>query len=302
MLFRMLGVPEVYDERGNRGIRLTSSKQGTLLGALMARPGMPVHTDELVHELWGDHPPGKAGNALQAHVSRLRQTLSLLEPELAGRSRLLTNRSGYALQAHERETDAGRFRLSVARARRLAGREPQAAYHQVRQALALWRGEVLEGSARGPICAAVAADLERVREEALEAMFDAALRSGRHEQVLAELREAVRAHPEHPQFGAQLTLALHRAGPAAGPTQTGPGHAPGHGHGTVHRGAAGGPGHRPGRGEGPSGGIRAPHEARRSDELDRLRGLVQLLASEQRSLRVRLERLSALVGEGAAAS
>ncbi len=190
MLFRMLGVPEVYDERVHRGVRLTSSMQGTLLGALMGRPGAPVTAERLVHELWGDDPPAKAGNALQAHVSRLRQTLALVEPERGNRSRLLTDRAGYVLRADERETDSGRFRLSVLRARRLAEREPHAAYHQLRQALALWRGEVLEGSVRGPICAGVAAELEQVRQDALEALFDTALRTGRQDQVSVSCGES----------------------------------------------------------------------------------------------------------------
>ncbi len=288
MLFRMLGVPEVYDERLRRGIRLTSSKQGTVLGALMARTGTPVPVDELIHEVWGDHPPAKAGNALQAHVSRLRQTLSLAEPETGNQSRLLTKRSGYVLRAHERETDSGQFRLSVARARRLADREPHATYHQLRQTLALWRGEVLEGSVRGPICAGMAAELERVRQDALEALFDLALRVGRHEHVLGELREAVRAHPERPRFRTQLARALTRSGLTAEPPS-------GTTAGLVAPSAPA-DGGRPS----PRARTQSPAEAGRADELAQLRGLVQLLASEQRSLRARLERLTELVGSGGA--
>ncbi|MFD8462303.1 BTAD domain-containing putative transcriptional regulator [Streptomyces antimycoticus] len=290
MLFRLLGIPEVYDQTLHRGIRLTSSKQGTLLGALLARPGTPVPVDRLIHEVWGDHPPGKACNALQAHVSRLRQTLSLVQPEQGNRSRLQTHRSGYVLRARERETDCGWFRLAVARARRGAEREPQAAYRQVRQALGLWRGEVLEGSMRGPICAAMAQELERGRLDALEVMFDVALRTGRHEQVRAELREAVLTYPQHARFRAQLALASHQDVPAAEPVAA-------LGHGPVRRGTAPRPERVP-RPAGPQRHARTAAEAGRADELDRLRCLVQLLASEQHSLRVRLERLSALVGHG----
>jgi SARP family transcriptional regulator, regulator of embCAB operon len=286
MLFRMLGVPEVYDETQHRGVRLTSSKQGTLLGALLARPGTPVPVDTLVHEVWGDDPPGKAGNALQAHVSRLRQTLSLVQPEQGNRSRLQSHRSGYVLRARERETDCGWFRLTVARARLVGERDPQAAYRQLRQALELWRGEVLEGSVRGPICAAMAQDLERVRLDALEAMFDVALRTGRHAQVLTELREAVRAYPHHARFRAQLALTPQQDVPAAG-------RVPVPGHGPARR-----TGLRAERLVGSASPDRytRPGQAGQADELDRLRGLVQLLVSEQRSLRIRLERLSALVG------
>ncbi|WP_077801576.1 BTAD domain-containing putative transcriptional regulator [Streptomyces sp. JHA26] len=295
MLFRMLGVPELYDETRHRSVRLSSSKQGTLLGALLARPGRPVPVDRLVYEVWGDHPPGKAGNALQAHVSRLRQALSMAQPEQGNRSRLQTHRSGYVLRAHERETDCGWFRLAVARARHAAERDPHSAYRQLRQALGLWRGEVLEGSVRGPICGAMAQDLERVRLDALEAMFGAALRTGRHAQVHAELREAVRAYPRHTRFRAQLALTPYEDVPAAGPV-------PVPGHGPARRSTAPSAEHLP-RPAGPDRYARPPAQAGQADELDRLRGLVQLLASEQQSLRVRLERLSALVGhEGPAAS
>ncbi|MBT2481604.1 BTAD domain-containing putative transcriptional regulator [Streptomyces sp. ISL-94] len=261
MLFRILGAPELYDEQRRRRIHLASPMQGALLGALLGQPGVTVPAEQLIGELWGDRPPAKEANALQAHVSRLRGRLALVEPERANAPRLIRHGTGYELTAGEHDTDAGRFRLSVARARELAEHDPQAAYDAFRQALALWRGNVLEGSVMGPICAGVAAEHERTRQDALEKLFETALRTGRHEQVLGELRAAVSAHPGRTRFREQLALALRRRRPAAA--------APG--------------ARRPGP------------EADRPGELERLRGLVQLLASEQRSLRNQIEGLTALV-------
>ncbi|MEU9375729.1 BTAD domain-containing putative transcriptional regulator [Streptomyces sp. NPDC048255] len=260
MLIRILGVPEVHDERQRRRVRLAGPMQGALLGALLARPGVVVPTGRLTRELWGERPPAKAANALQAHVSRLRGRLALAEPERANAPRLVRHSTGYELAAGERDTDAGRFRLAVAAARGLAEQEPQAAYEALRQALALWRGEVLEGIARGPICAGLAAGYERIRQDALETLFDTALRTGRHEDVLGELRAAVAAHPGRSRFQEQLALAL-RGRPAP----------------VVVRARRPGP------------------DSGRPDEIERLHGIIRLLASEQRSLRTRLERLTALV-------
>ncbi|WP_405922043.1 BTAD domain-containing putative transcriptional regulator [Streptomyces sp. NBC_00122] len=261
MLIRILGVPEVHDERQGRRVRLASPMQGALLGTLLARPGVVVPAGRLTRELWGDRPPAKAANALQAHVSRLRGRLALVEPERANAPRLIRHSTGYELAAGELDTDAGRFRLAVARARGTAEQEPQAAYEALRWALALWRGEVLEGIAMGPICAGLAAEYERIRQDALETLFDTALRTGRHDEVLGELQAAVAKHPGRTRFQEQLELSLRRSRPAP----------------------VGGGARRPG----PDSG--------RPDEIERLHGLVRLLASEQRSLRTRLERLAALV-------
>ncbi|MFG2993534.1 BTAD domain-containing putative transcriptional regulator [Streptomyces sp. NPDC048257] len=260
MLFRILGVPELYDERRRRRVRLAGPMQGALLGALLEQPGVTVPAEQLIREVWGDRPPAKEANALQAHVSRLRGRLALVEPERANAPRLIRHGTGYELAAGEHDTDAGRFRLSVAEARELAEHDPQAAYEAFRQALSLWRGDVLEGSVMGPICAGLAAEHERARQDALETFFETALRTGRHEQVLGELRAAVSAHPGRTRFREQLALALRSRPAAAAPGACRPGPAAG----------------RPG-------------------ELERLRGLVQLLASEQRSLRTRLDGLTALV-------
>ncbi|MFD5751116.1 BTAD domain-containing putative transcriptional regulator [Streptomyces sp. NPDC127033] len=284
MLFRILGAPEVYDERSRRGIRLTSPMQGTLLGALLARPGTVVSVEGLVHELWGDAPPAKSANALQAHVSRLRQTLALLEAE-RGRPRLVTHRSGYVLRADELETDSGRFRLGVARARQTAARDPQAAYHQLRRALPLWRGKVLQGSVLGPLGIALTDDLERVGRDALATLLDTALRTGRAEQVLEEVRRVADSHPASSRFREQLALALRRRGRPSGADPVPPVPSAGR--------------RRPVR---PPVPVRTPEAAGDgrgpADEVDRLRALVRHLASEQQSLRTRLELLTDLVSNG----
>lgn len=274
MQFRILGPLEMYDDRQRRGTPLTSPKQQLLLGALLARPGRLVPVEDLVRELWGARPPSKAGNALQAHVSRLRQAMAAAEPGRTGAPRLVARTSGYLLRARPEEVDSSRFRLGVHRARALAGTDPEEAYTVLRQALGLWRGTALAGC-RGPIGAALADRLERERLGALEAMFDLALHTGQHRRVVPELREAVLAHPAHGRFRAQLRRALTRGG----------------GLRAEHRGSAR-PRHRVHTVAGGRGDDR---------ELDRLRALVDRIALDQHALQSAIEQLSALVGGRTAA-
>ncbi len=310
MQFRILGSPELYDEERRRRVRLTSPKQRLLLGALLSRPGAPVPTDLLVREVWGDLPPLKAANALQAHVSRLRQTLIDTEPDRANSPRLVARASGYLLQARAEEIDSSQFCLGVARAGRMAEHDPGAAYAMLRQAFKLWRGPALEGSGRGPISSAVAARLSEERQAGLEILFDCALRTGQHRQIVPELEEATTAHPLRERFYDQLMLALHRCGRQgealgvyeqarrrfsgeAGRTQlpllTARFHQI-----SVQRRTPSAAAPEPPFGGGPVRPLRA---VRPEDgyELDRLRDLVDRIASEQQTLRSAVERLTDVI-------
>ncbi|MFE0329109.1 BTAD domain-containing putative transcriptional regulator [Streptomyces sp. NPDC058960] len=212
MEFRILGAPEVAAGPRAPGVALTSPKQRTLLGALLTRPGGVVPAEQLIRELWGDCPPGKAGNALQAHVSRLRQALISVEPERANTPRLVARGAGYLLQVRPEELDRTRFRNAVERGRALGERDARTAWRQLRDALALWRGPALYGSARGPLCSGVARRLEAERLDVLELYFDCGLRAGRHAQLVEEIDAVALAHPGRSRFQEQLALAMRRVG------------------------------------------------------------------------------------------
>ncbi|MFJ9739224.1 BTAD domain-containing putative transcriptional regulator [Streptomyces sp. NPDC101166] len=212
MQFRVLGPPGIHDDVKQRSVQLTSPKQRVLLGALLVRTGAPVPTDELIFELWGNNAPDKAGNALQAHVSRLRQQLIEAEPARASCPRLVARGQGYLLQARPEELDSVQFRLQVARAQRQLGSDPRTASVLLRRALDLWRGRALEGAAHGRLCAAPAARLEEERLLATEDLCEASLSLGQHRQAVDELQELVAAHPFRKRFRDQLVLALQRCG------------------------------------------------------------------------------------------
>ncbi|MEU0769643.1 AfsR/SARP family transcriptional regulator [Streptomyces albogriseolus] len=214
MQFRILGPVEVHDERTGLRILPTGAKQRALLGALVVKSGQIVSVHRLIDELWGEHPPANATNALQAHVARLRR---LLPVPHAGSGEphhewIVTRSLGYVLRPGRASTDAERFHRLAAEGRAAAVSDPGHAAELLRQALALWRGPALEGSVRGDICAAEAAQLEENRLTALEALYDACLRAARHDEITGELEELTADHPMRERFYDLLMVALYRCG------------------------------------------------------------------------------------------
>ncbi|GAA3198757.1 hypothetical protein GCM10010451_56560 [Streptomyces virens] len=262
MQFRVLGVPEVHDDVADRWVPLTSPKQRQLLGALLARPGVPVPMARLIEELWNGRAPGKAVNALQAHVSRLRQLLIEAEPSRANSPRLIARDTGYVLQVRPEELDSARFRTGTARAVALLDSDPRAARALLKEALGLWRGPAMAGSTSGPLCAGAAAELEEERLTALQALYDVQLRLGPRREAVGELRRITAAHPGRERFGGGR--------PWERAVEQGPDLPP------VPAAAAG-----TGAGDG--------------GELLRLRARVDELVDEQRLLRTQVERLSLLL-------
>ncbi|MEV0414689.1 AfsR/SARP family transcriptional regulator [Streptomyces sp. NPDC050448] len=222
MQFRILGLVEVQDEHTGLRILPTGAKQRALLGALVVKAGHNVSVQRLIDELWGEHPPANAANALQLHVARLRRLLSGLESHNAEQQAqqaqhaqhpwIVTTSRGYTLQLAPVETDAAHFQDLTDKARRILPNDPGQAAELLRRALSLWRGPALEGSVLGDICAGKAAQLEEHRLTALEMMYDAYLRTGRHGEITGELVELTTDHPMRERFYDLLMVAFYRCG------------------------------------------------------------------------------------------
>jgi DNA-binding SARP family transcriptional activator len=186
--------------------------QPTLLATFLAAGHKLVTVDTLTEELWGATPPAKAENALQAQISRLRRTLSDLEPDRTA-SRLTTSVSGYQLSFDWTEVDAWSFLRSIDTIRNRVGRlYPDQAVADLRQALTLWRGPVFGGLAGGPICQIAAAKYREARITALELLYDLELKAGAHARIIPELTELVAQNPLQEQFCSLLMVALYRSG------------------------------------------------------------------------------------------
>jgi WD40 repeat protein/DNA-binding SARP family transcriptional activator/energy-coupling factor transporter ATP-binding protein EcfA2 len=176
-----------------------------VLAALAVRPGEVVSADRLADALWGDGPPATWPKVVQGCVVRLRKAL--------GAHAIATTPQGYRLDLPVDEVDAQRFVWLVGRGRELLTLgEPERAAHVVGEALALWRGPALtelEGWEPGRI---EAERLEELRRDAEEVRLDAALRAGRHRELLAEAQALVAGAPLRERRWALLALAQYQAG------------------------------------------------------------------------------------------
>ncbi|MFC5723952.1 BTAD domain-containing putative transcriptional regulator [Streptomyces gamaensis] len=202
MDFRLLGTFEIHE--AGRPVDPGPRLRQLTLAVLLLSANRPVTLERLVDLLWDGEPPLTARNSVHGHISRLRRLLSG-----AAGTDLRRHGEAYVLEVDPARVDALRFRSLVERARGLAD-EPAAAL--LREALGLWRGEVLAGLAGDRVRRQLCASWSEARMAAYERCFEAELRLGRHEALLAELTTVASAHPTRERFTEQLLIALYRAG------------------------------------------------------------------------------------------
>lgn len=200
MEFRILGPLEVV-HRG-RPLQLVGARQRTLLALLLTRANEVVSADLLIDELWGEHPPATAANALQYHVSQLRK---LLAPSDA----LVTQAPGYVIRVGPDELDLLRFEQLVEEAR---SEPPELAARRLRDALELWRGPALAGLDDAPSARTEMRRLEELRLVALERRFDVDLALGRFADLVGEVQVVVGEHPLRERPRGALMKALYGSG------------------------------------------------------------------------------------------
>ncbi|MEW2066463.1 BTAD domain-containing putative transcriptional regulator [Streptomyces sp. NPDC007346] len=203
MRFGVLGPLVVWDGEG-REVRVPEAKVRALLADLLANDGGPVSADRLIHDLWGDAPPGRPAGALQAKVSQLRRVI--------GRDRVVRQPPGYRLrfEAGGDEVDAVRFRALVTKARPL--QDPNARAALLTEALELWRGPAYADFADGPFVRAAAHRLAEQRLSVLEDQAEARLEAGDHALLTGELADLVALHPLRERLRAVQMRALYAAG------------------------------------------------------------------------------------------
>jgi DNA-binding SARP family transcriptional activator len=179
------------------------ARQRCVLAALLVEVNRVVPVDQLIDRVWADRPPHRARNALSAYLSRLRQQLAAADVPITRVA------GGYRLVVDPQAVDLHRFRSLVRQAR--ADTDPGRAADGYERALELWRGEPF-AAIDTPWFAGVRATLQAERLAAVLDRNDAALRAGRHRDLLAELAGSVRAHPLDERLAGQLMLALFRSG------------------------------------------------------------------------------------------
>ncbi|MFF3959463.1 BTAD domain-containing putative transcriptional regulator [Streptomyces sp. NPDC001890] len=217
--FRILGPVEVHDDRTGRRVVPSGTKQRTLLAALVVEAGRTLTVDRLADELWGDEPPQRAANAVQAHVARLRRMLS----DSGDGDWISTEPMGYLLRLGNATTDAQRFQRLSAEGRAAASTDPAHAAELLERALAVWRGPALQDCLRGPLCAAEAERFEEHRLATLEKLYETRLhetqlretrllRSAPLDDVTGELERLTYEHPLRERFYDLSMVALCLAG------------------------------------------------------------------------------------------
>ncbi|GAB2750293.1 AfsR/SARP family transcriptional regulator [Kitasatospora kifunensis] len=229
MRIELLGAVTVrYDD----GACATPSapKRRALLAALAVQLGHLVPTEQLIELVWDGSPPATARAALQGHIAELRRLLD-------GRLELATRGGGYLLTGDPEQVDALRFeRLcdeaglllpsratpeAVAYATPEAVAAPRAegeldpALPLLRAALDLWRGPALTGCGSTLLRERTVPRLTDLRLRALEQLGEGLCRLDRGAELVAELTEAVLAHPSHEQLAVQLLACLEQAGRGA---------------------------------------------------------------------------------------
>ena len=208
--FGILGPLEV--SRAGRAVPLGGPRQRAVLALLLLEANRVVSLDRLAEDVWGGRPPDGWVTTVQIYVSHLRQALEPGRARGAAGEVLVTRNPGYLLRVDREQLDAARFQdgFTAGRAALEAGRYAEAA-GTLRQALGIWRGQVLADLADYAFTRPEAARLEELRLAATEARIDADLALGRHDTLTAELEQLAAAHPLRERLHGQLMLALYRA-------------------------------------------------------------------------------------------
>ncbi|MEU8084314.1 BTAD domain-containing putative transcriptional regulator [Micromonospora sp. NPDC049101] len=206
MRFRILGSTQVVLADG-REIPVGGPRLRALLALLLLDAGRVVPAERLIDNLYGEHPPRGAANALQSQVSRLRQAVP------AEHAPVEFHPTGYRLAVDPADVDAYRFeRLAEAGRRALAGGDWARAAAELRAALELWRGPALADVVDVAGAPAQAARLDELRLAAVDDRIEADLAVGASAALVPELRELVVAHPLRERSRGQLMRALSALG------------------------------------------------------------------------------------------
>ncbi|MEV7416671.1 BTAD domain-containing putative transcriptional regulator [Streptomyces sp. NPDC089919] len=203
MRFQLLGPLSITD--GRDVVVLPPAKPTSLLAALLVRPGEVVPTARLREAVWGEHQPATAKAALQSCVLRLRRLFAKYGIEDRA---VVAVAGGYLLPADADSLDLLHFRRLTTE----ADGAGEAELPLLRTALGLWRGPLLTNVPSELVHRDEVPRLVEERLRALERVCEIQLARGRCREVLVDLWEATRAHPQHEGLTAQLMRALYRVG------------------------------------------------------------------------------------------
>jgi DNA-binding SARP family transcriptional activator/Tfp pilus assembly protein PilF len=204
--FRILGPLEAA--AGGHPLDLGGMRQQTVLATLLLEPRRVVTTARLMQAIYGDEPPITSRSQVQICISALRRLFAG-----HGRSDVISTHSqGYIIQVSDEQIDSLRFEDLVRQAREARATEDlHRAVDLYREALALWRGPVLNGI-QSRLVQAVANRFTEHRITVGEDCLQLELDLGRHREIVGELAELVEADPLRERLRGLLMIALYRSG------------------------------------------------------------------------------------------
>lgn len=205
MRFQLLGLLSIAD--GEHAAVLQPSKPTSLLAALLIHSGAAVSTEYLVRAVWDTEPPATARAALQSCVLRLRRIFAKYG---IANDAIEAVPGGYRMRMDRESLDLVRFRELVRSADSVGDAETET--YVLREALSLWHGPVLANVSSHMLHRDEAPRLSEERLRALERLCDIELARGRCREVLSDVWDAARRHPERERFSEQLIEALYRTG------------------------------------------------------------------------------------------
>ncbi|OBA92426.1 transcriptional regulator [Mycobacteriaceae bacterium 1482268.1] len=199
--FRLLG--EVEARADGQPLDIGPARQRCVLAVLLVDVNRLVPADRLIERVWSEELPHRARNSLAGYVSRLRSAIGGRGAEIARQS------GGYVLTADPMLIDLHSFRQLTAGAR--AATDPTEADSLFETALAMWRGMPF-ASLDTPWINDVRTAVEAEWLAAALDRNDAALRVGRHGELLPQLSAMWADHPLDERLAGQLMLAQFRCG------------------------------------------------------------------------------------------
>lgn len=202
---RLLGTVAVSHDGVD--VALGKRHERCLVGILAIEAGRSISTERLLRLLWPEEPPASARPTLHTYVARLRGRLARCGVSI------VTRDSGYLMQVCPSDVDVHRFTGLLSQ----AIDEPAAAprFTLLTQALELWGGELMAGTADDRLREVLDASLRQRFLLAHELLAETGLELGHVEHTLSYLPELVRRHPARERLAAALIRAYHQCGDAA---------------------------------------------------------------------------------------
>ncbi|GAA1700140.1 hypothetical protein GCM10009745_53600 [Kribbella yunnanensis] len=198
--------------RGGVELDLGSPLQQRLLAGLLLHPNGPVPMTDLLEAGWQYATPDDGPELTREIITALRD---LLDPHrVPGTDGTLIQLSDgrYMLCAARDNVDLFVFEDLIASVPEIRARDHLLeASNRIRQALALWRGPLLEGHS-GPLFDPVRARLEEGRLDVLDLYYEVELKRGSHHAILPGLAAHVARYPLRENLRATFLLTLYRTG------------------------------------------------------------------------------------------